>query len=140
VIREHRLSERAVGVLGAQVVSVDRAGDGGDQVLDDVHAAEAMLQRGNPGGQLRVGSLECGKVLGGDEARVGRGWRVDGHRRRHDCGGHRDNDERQGQQLLAPLAAEQPPRPADHSAAGGNAAVVGSRLGRAFAQRRAHRL
>ena len=131
---EHRLPERAVRVLGAQVVGVDRAGNGDGLVLDHVDAAEAVLQRGDLAGQVRVGRLERGQVLRGAEARVGRGRRVGGHRRPDDGGGHRDDDERQDQQLLAPLAAEQPPRPADHGAAGGNAPVAGSRLGRAFAQ------
>src|SRR5271166_6894286 len=51
------------------------------------------------------------------------GGRVGGHRRPDHGGGQRDHDERQDQQLLAPLAAEHPPRPADHGPAGGNAPV-----------------
>ncbi len=135
---EHRLPERAVRVLGAQVVGADRAGDGDGLVLDDVDAAEAVPQRGDLGGQFWVGPLERGEVPGGAEARVGQGRCVDGHRRPDDRGGHRDHDERQDQQLLAPFAAEQPPRPAGHGPAGRNAAVAGSGPGRAFAQRGAH--
>ena len=131
---EHRNAERPVRILGAQVVGVDRAGDGDGLVLDDVDAAEALLQRGDLAGQLRAARLERGHVLGGAEARAGRRRRVGGHRRPDDGGGQRDHDERQDQQLLAPLAAEHPPRPADHGAAGGNAPVGGSRPGRALAQ------
>jgi hypothetical protein len=100
--------------------------------------AETLPEGGNPGGQPRVGPLERGEVLGGAEARAGRGRRVGGHRRPDDRGGHRDHDERQHKQLLPPLAAEQPPRPTDHGAAGGYAAMAGLRPGLAFAQRRAH--
>jgi hypothetical protein len=136
--REHRLPERAAGVLGAQFVGVDGAGNGDGLVLDNVDAAKAMLQRGDLGGQVRSGRLERGQVSSGTEPRVGRGRRGRGHRRPDDRGGHRDHDERQDQQLLAPLPAEQPPGPADHRAAGGSAPVRGPRLRRAFLQRRAH--
>ena len=60
---------------------------------------------------------------------ISRRGRVGGHRRPHDGGGHRDGDQGQDQQLLAPLAAEQPPGPADHRAPGGNAPVPGAPAG-----------
>src|ERR1022692_496905 len=137
---QHRLPERPAGVLGAQVVGVDRAGDGDGLVLDDVDAAEAVLERGNLGGQMRVVPAERGQVPGGAEAGVSRRWRVGGHSCPEDRGGHRHHDEGQDQPLLPPFTAEHPPRPADHRPAGGNAAVGSSRSGRAFAQRRAHAL
>ena len=42
--RQHRLAERSVRVLGAQVVGVDRARNREGLVLDDVDLPEAMLQ------------------------------------------------------------------------------------------------
>ena len=51
---EHRLPERAVRILGPQVVGVDRARDGDGLVLDQIDAAETVLQRGNLGGQVRI--------------------------------------------------------------------------------------
>ena len=136
--RKHRPAERTVRVLGPQVVRADRAGDGDGLVLDDVHAAEALPQRGNLAVQPRSGRAEGGDVLGGAEPGVGRGRRVGRHRRADDGGTHRDHDEGQHQQLLAPLTAEQPPSPADHRPAGGNAPVTGSRPRRALAQRGGH--
>ena len=124
-------------VLGAQVVRADRAGEGDGLVLDDVHAAEALLQRGNLAGQPRA-AAEGSHVLGGAEPGVGRGRRIGRHGRADDGDTHRDHDEGQHQQLLAPLTAEQPPGPADHRPAGGNAPVTGSRLRRALAQRGGH--
>src|ERR1700678_3065962 len=52
-----------------------------------------------------------------------------------DGGAQRAHDQGEDQQLLAPLAAEHPPGPADHGAAGGNAPVRRPRRGRPFAQR-----
>ena len=121
---EHRLAVRAARVLRAQVEGVDRAGDGDGLVLDHVDPAEAVPQRGDLAGQVRVGGLEVGLVLGGAETRVRRRGRVGGHRRPDDGGRHRDRDEPEDQQLLAPLTAQQPPGPADDRAPGGNAPVT----------------
>ncbi len=52
---QHRLAERAVRVLGAQVVALDRAGDGEGLVLDHVEGAVLVLEGGDVGGQLRAG-------------------------------------------------------------------------------------
>ena len=89
---EHGLAVRPVRVLRAQVVGVDRAGDGDGLVLDHVDPAEAVPQRGDLAGQVRVGSLERGLVLGGAESRVRRRGRVGGHGRPHDGGRDRDRD------------------------------------------------
>jgi hypothetical protein len=88
-----------------------------------VDGADVLLQHGDLAGQVRAAG-ERGHVLRGAEARAGRGWRVGGHRRPDDGGGQRHHDERQDQRLLAPLAAEHPPGPADHGPAGGNAPVA----------------
>ncbi len=67
---------------------------------------------------MRAGRLERGYVLSGAEPGIGRRRRVRGHRGPDDGRGHGDHDEREDQQLLTPLPAEEPPRPADHRAAG----------------------
>ena len=65
--------------------------------------------------------------MGRAEPGVGRRRRVDGDGGTDDDGRHRDDDQKQDEQLLAPLAPEEAPGPADHGPAGRDAA--GGRLG-----------
>ncbi|HWG14910.1 MAG TPA: hypothetical protein VG268_16700, partial [Streptosporangiaceae bacterium] len=64
---KHRRPERAVDVLSPQVVGSRRAGHLDDLVLDHVGAPEAVLQRGDLGGQVRIVALVGGQVLRGAE-------------------------------------------------------------------------
>ena len=121
---EHGLPERPVRILGAQVVGVDRTGNGHDLVLDDLDAAEPVPQRGGLGRQFRVGSLERGEVLGGTETRVGGRRRVGCHGRTQNRGSDRHNNQRHDQQLLPPFTPEQAPGPAEHGAARRRASVA----------------
>ena len=124
---QQRLPVRAVRVLRAQVVGVDRAGDGHRLVLDHVDrcgtgccSAAIWLARCGSGAWNVAMSVAVPKpALAG-------GRRVRGRRRADHDRGHRDHDQPQHQQLLAPLAAEHPPRPADHGPARGHAPVPGA--------------
>ena len=71
---------------------------------------------------LRVGSSELQQVVGGAELRAGKGRHVVGGRLAE--GSRRDGEgqQRQDQELLPPLAAQQPKRPPGHSPAGSHAA------------------
>ena len=122
---EHRLAEGAVGVLGAQLVGIDRTWDGDGLVLDDVDLAEAVLQGGDLGGEARIGTREGGRIPGRAETRAGGQRRVGRDRCPDDRGSHRHDNQREHEQLLAPLMPEQPPRPAKDRTPGRGAAVLG---------------
>src|SRR6516162_3646804 len=88
-----------------------------------------------------LGARQADRGGGGAEGRS-RGRRgVGGHARAPDHRGYRDREQAEHQQLLAPFAAEQPHRPADDRAPGGNAPMAGPRLDAPPGQRgRAHRI
>ena len=71
----------------------------------------------------RIGAVEPEQVIGRAELGVVRGARVVDDRDAADRRGHRDREQRHHQDLLPPLAPEHAPGPADHGAAGGDAAV-----------------
>ncbi len=150
---EHRPAEGAVWVLGPELVRLGAAGDGGRLVLDDLDRPEAVLQRGDLGRDGRQGQTgrlsgarvprarvpgarvprggEGGQVAGRAEPGVGGRRGVGGDGGADHDGGHGDDDEEQDEQLLAPLAPEEAPGPADHRPAGRDAAGgrFGARLG-----------
>ena len=87
-------------------------------------APNDFLAESRPACELsRIRAVEREHLVGGAEVAVVGGNRVVGDRDAADCGRHRDGEERYDQGLLAPLAAEHAPRPADHSSPGGNAAI-----------------
>ena len=135
---EHRLAVRAVRVLRTQAVRGDRARHGQGLILDHVDRAEPVREGGDLGDDLGAGVFERGHVECGAEACAGRLLGVGCHRRPDEGGCDRDGDQGQDQQLLAPLAAEQPPGPSDDRAPRGEAAVAGEGAHGAFVHRDAH--
>jgi hypothetical protein len=87
----------------------------------------------------RIRAVEREQLVGRAEVAVVGGYCVVGDRDAADCGSDGDGEERHNQELLAPLAAEQAPCPADQWAARGNAAAALSSQRRAVHERRHRR-
>ena len=115
---------RAVGILRPVVDFLDSTRERHGPVADDIGRPERLLRGVEPRLELsRIGRVEDQDVVGRSElAVVGRNRLV---RNRDAADGSRDGDgqERQHDQLLAPFAAEHPPRPPDDCAASGDAAI-----------------
>ena len=77
-----------------------------------------------------VGPVQLQAMGGRAEPGVGRRDQVVSGRDAEDGRGHRDSEQCQHQELLSPLAPEQPHGPADHRPAGGDATVAGPPTGR----------
>jgi hypothetical protein len=129
---EHRSAVRAVGVLRAQLRTLREAGREVG-VLDDIGRTEVLLYGGDVRRETWIGAGDRDEVVGGAEAGVGGRGRIAGDGGAQDGRGDRDDDERQHQQLLAPLPPEQAPGPAHDgpacrcaSAAGGGRAIEDS--------------
>jgi hypothetical protein len=123
--REGGGAERAGRILGAKLDRVHRA-RGEVFLLDHLgrgSGADPGGDRGDVGGEVRVAAGQGDRVAGAAEGRVRRRRRVGGDARAEHGGRHRDGDQREDQQLLAPLPAEQAPGPAGHGAPGRGAAV-----------------
>ncbi len=138
---QRRLPVGAGRILRTELDLARRAGDK-VLILDHIDRAEPVPDRCDIGGQPRLAAGDHGEVVGGPERGRSRGWRgVAGDRRAGDRSRDGDGDQREHQQLLAPLAAEQPPRPADHRPPGRGAAAGTSRpsRGRALVHGRCHR-
>jgi len=99
--------------------------------LNEIRRTPAARDRGDVGGQMRVGAgqhdlhgsgAERG-VVGARELHVGDDAGAQDRRR------DRHGEQAEHEQLLAPLAAEQPDRPADHRPAGDDAALGSGQVG-----------
>ncbi len=137
---QHRLAEDAVRILGPQVDRRRRTGYRHGLVNDRLGFAEQLLRGGQIGGDARrARARDLDPSVGiAEDALIGL-LRVDDEpepdRRRR----HRHDEQRQHQDLLAPFAAQQPPRPPADRAAG-RAAAAGRRGGdRRRGERRGHR-
>ena len=111
--REPCAPVRSARVLGAKLDLVDAARNRQRAVTDDVDRPEAFLDGGETRLQpARIGAVEPQEVTGRAELRIVRRTRVVGDRDAGDRGRDREGEEREHQDLLAPLASEQAPRPA----------------------------
>ena len=117
--REHRTAEGPVRVLRTELIGVDRSRDRQRLVLDHLDAAEAVLQARDDACRVRVIGREGHGVLRRAEAGVVRRRRIRRDGRAHDRRRDRDRDEGEDQELLTPLAPEEPPGPADDRPPGG---------------------
>ena len=123
--REEIAAVGPIRVLRAEVHRLDAAGHGHRAVADDVRRPERLLgRRQGCLERLRIGAVETEQPAGRAEIAVVRRARVVDEGDAADRGRDRDRQERHHQDLLAPLAAEHAPRPADERAARGNAAVL----------------
>ena len=136
--REPCAPVRSARVLGAELDLLDPAGHGQRAVTDDIGRPEAFLD----GGQTRVepariGAVEPQQVIGRAELGivVGRA-RVVGDGDAGDRGGDRDGEQGEHEDLLAPLAPEQTPRPAHQRAARGDSGAARSSQRRWVRERR----
>ena len=115
-------------VLRPEVDRLDAAGDGDRAVADDVGRPERFLGGGEACLELaRIGAVELEQVVGRAELGVDRGARVVDERDAADRGRDRDGEERQDQELLPPLAAEQAPGPADTARRAATPPLLGPR-------------
>src|SRR5216683_4714293 len=107
---EHRVAVGAVRVLRPELDRLGRARDRYEPAADYLDGPECLPGRRNVRRQgLRISSVELQEVVGGAELRAGQGRHVV-------SGGHaegsrrdREDQQREDQDLLPPLAAEQPP-------------------------------
>ena len=138
--REKIAAVGPIRVLRAQVHRLDAAGHGHLAVADDVRRPERLLgRRQSCLERLRIGAVEHEQPPGRAELAVERRARVVDERDASDRGRDRDRKERDDQDLLAPLAAEHAPGPANDRAAGGNAAVLRPAQRRPVSERRHRR-
>ena len=130
---QHRPAVGALRVLGTELIRLRRARDAEGLVGDDLHRAEATRQQCGLGRHVRRAvrrrlarrrQVEGRQILGRAEPGVGGRRRVDRNRGADDDGRHRDDDEQQNEQLLAPLAPEEAPGPAQHGPAGRDTAAA----------------
>jgi hypothetical protein len=124
--REHRTAEMSVRVLCADLIGVDRPRDRLSLVLDELDAAEAVLQAGNNARRVCVVGRKGHRVLRRAKACVLRRWVIRGDGRADDRRPHGDGDEGEDQQLLAPLASEETPCPPHHGAPRWHATIGGA--------------
>ena len=137
---EHRAAVGAVRVQRPVFDGLGRAGDGHELAANHLNGAERL-----PGCRdvcrhgLLAGPGELQEVVGGAELRTRQGRHVVGGRhaegRSPDCQGQ----QRQHQDLLPPLPAQQPPCPPGHDPPASGAAADGARQSRAVVQHHAHR-
>ena len=114
-------------VLGAELDLVDAARHEQRAVTDDLDRPEAFLDGGQTRLQpARIGAVEPQQVTGRAELGIVRRARVVGDRDAGDRGRDRDGEKSEHQDLLAPLAPEQAPRPAHERAARGDSAAARS--------------
>jgi hypothetical protein len=126
-LAEREDSERVLRILCAEVHGLDAAGDADRAMGNDVDRPERFPGPGEARLELpRIGAVELKVDVGRAELGVGRRSRVVDDRDAADRRRDRDGEEGQHQDLLSPLAAEQAERPADHRAARGDTAPLGS--------------
>jgi hypothetical protein len=123
--REQLAAVGALGVLRPVLDRLDTAGDGYRAAPDRVDRPERLACCVEPRAELRpIRGVEREQLVGRAElAVVGRN-RVGRDRDAADRGGDGDREERQHEELPAPLAAEHPRRPPHDRAARSDAAVV----------------
>ena len=98
-------------------------------ILDEIGRTPAVLDGGDVGGQVRVGAGQRDQRGSGAERGVAgvRELRVRDDTGAPDRRRDRHGEQAEHEQLLTPFPAEQPPAPAEHRAAGGDAPVTGPR-------------
>jgi hypothetical protein len=135
---EHRSAERAMRILCPQVERALGAGDRNGFVLDDVGRAVQAVNLGDPGADRRGRAGDRRGVLRGTEGSRDRGLGVGRDGRGDHGGADRGGDQREDEKLLLPLPAQQPQRPPDHGATGGQSAVARADGGGPFFKRGTH--
>src|ERR1700722_9646924 len=131
---QHRAGKGSVRILGAELIGLVGARHIERLVLNDLHPAVVLFQRGylilhvreRDPGCLRGGrrQVEGGEIAGSAVPGVWR-WRcVDRHCGPDDDRGDRHDDEEEDEELLAPLPPEEAPGPTEHRPAGRDSAAA----------------
>src|SRR4029453_423031 len=115
---EHRAAKGAVLILGPQLDGLEQPRNLHVPAADEVDGAEPLSGGGELGTELvSVGGIKLEPVVGRTVIGTAGYWgSVVSNSRTENGRRYRDGDQPEDQHLLAPVPAEQSPRPADHRA------------------------